>query len=170
MFRGKSHFSVIKVIVFTLGLSISAYGQTTHNVTLSGMSFTPPDLTIQVGDTVHWEWLDGVHNVESGTIVSGAGVHDNIFRSGDPASALTYDLTFDQAFLDANPVGGDLYTYYCIVHAFGGMAGTITVEATVEVPTVSQWGMIVMVLVIISAGTLLIFQKSRRSNRPRPVQ
>lgn len=163
MLRGKSRFSVVKVFVFTLGLCISAYGQTTHNVMLSGMSFTPPDLTIQVGDTVRWEWLDGSHNVESGIIVSGVGVPDGIFRSGDPTLVVgtTFDMTFDQAFLDANPMLDDEYPYYCIVHAFFKMAGTITVEGP-NVPTVSQWGLIIMVIVIAGAGTLLIFRNKTK--------
>ena len=42
-----------------------------------------PDQTVDVGDTVDWAWVSGLHNVESGV----GGIHDGAFRSGDPAFA-----------------------------------------------------------------------------------
>ncbi len=158
MFTRKFHFSIVKTIVLTLGLVIPSYGQTTHDVTLSGGSFNPANLSIQLGDTVHWIWTSGTHSVESGTVVSGSGVHDGIFRSGDPGTGLIYDLTFDQSFIDANPVTNNEYPYYCFVHAFSGMVGQITVE-TSTVPAVSSWGLIILVMVLMIGGTLFLYQQ-----------
>ena len=73
--------------VFAFGLSGLAAvvcAQTTHMVTLSGASFSPADLTIDVGDTVRWVWVSEFHDVESGT--SGAPVGDGKFTSGNPVS------------------------------------------------------------------------------------
>lgn len=98
--------------------------QTTHVVNLTGSAFSTPDLTIAVGDTVQWNWVSGLHNVESGV----AGVHDGIFRSGDPVLApSTFSVLFDQAFLNANPTPGKVYRYYCTVHLGVGMVGQVTV-------------------------------------------
>lgn len=90
------------------------------------MIFSPADIVIDVGDTVHWEWAGGLHNVESGV----DSVHDGIFRSGDPTDVVgfTFEVTFDQAFLDGNPMPGGVYPYYCIVHeALFDMIGSVTV-------------------------------------------
>ncbi len=105
----------------------AAAGATTHTVELVGLEFIPRDLVIDVGDTVHWVWVTGFHNVESGTIEAGTGIHDGNFRSGNPAFGLTYDVTFDQTMLDIVPMPGNIYVYYCVVHAGSNMAGTITV-------------------------------------------
>ena len=40
---------------------------------------------------------------------------------------MQFEVTFDQAFLDAKPITNDVYPYYCSVHFFFGMTGTITV-------------------------------------------
>jgi hypothetical protein len=38
-----------------------------------------------------------------------------------------YQVTFDSAFLAANPMAGDVYNYYCAVHFGVGMVGSVTV-------------------------------------------
>jgi len=57
------------------------------------------------------------------------GIHDGNFRSGDATlnTSTTFDVTFDAAFLAANPMPGNVYPYYCIVHEAFGMIGTVTV-------------------------------------------
>ena len=106
--------------------SITVERGVTHTVELDGGGFLPADVTVNVGDTVHWVWIGGLHNVESGV----GGVFDGNFRSGDPtgAAGTTFDLTFDQAFLDANPMPGNAYPYYCSVHVAIGMVGFVTVN------------------------------------------
>ena len=119
----------VGVTLVLLTLAASAAPAATITVQLVGFTFVEQDITIEVGDTVHWEWVSGFHNVESGVVVSGAGVPNGMFRSGDPTSVVgtTYDLVFDQAFLDAHPIAGNEYPYYCIVHTFFDMVGTVTV-------------------------------------------
>jgi len=139
----------------------AAQAQTTHDVDLSGFSFVPANITIDAGDTVHWIWVSGSHNVESGVIVAGAGVPDGNFISGAPTAVAgtTFDVTFDQAFLATNPMPGNVYPYYCVVHAAVNMAGTITVVE--PIPTVSEWGLTALFLMLLNAGTVLVVQRGK---------
>lgn len=109
-----------------------AAAQTTHAVQLFASTFSPANLTIDAGDTVLWDWVVGTHNVESGTLLGG---HDGNFLSGsvtaDPAT--TYSVTFDAAFLQANPMPGNVYPYFCVIHAGIGMTGTVTVNVPASV-------------------------------------
>ena len=134
---------------------------------LDGLLFLPADITIDRGDTVHWEWVSGDHNVESGVIDAGAGVPDGNFRSGDPTAVVgnSFDLVFDQAFLGANPMPGNVYPYYCIIHANVNMAGTITVEVPPppDVPAASTWGLVLMSLTLLSGGTVVLARKRAAS-------
>jgi plastocyanin len=113
-----------------------AFAQKTHIVEVGAFGddlFDPEDLTIAVGDTVQWLWVDDEdHNVESGV----DGVHDGNFTSGSPTDVVgtTFEVTFDQAFLDANPMPDDHYPYYCILHFDDGMIGSVTVEPAAACP------------------------------------
>lgn len=100
-----------------------------HQIDLVGSEFQPAGVSIVVGDTVRWVWVSGVHNVESGVVLGGAPVFDGNFRSGDPVATAgtVYQVTFDPAFLAAHPMPGNVYPYYCIVHADVNMVGTVTV-------------------------------------------
>lgn len=92
-----------------------------------GNTFTPADVTINMGDTVRWEWAAGEHNVVAGTYDV---LEPEIFDSGDPTSdtSTVFEVTFDEAFLEANPKEGDVYDYVCEVHP-PNMVGTVTVVA-----------------------------------------
>ncbi len=110
-----------------LALAGGAAAQTTHVVDVGpGFAFEPAELTVEVGDTVRWEWVGTFfHTVESGA----GGVPDGIFSSGAPAVApKSFSVTFDPAFVAANPVANDAYLYFCAVHepAFG-MTGSVHV-------------------------------------------
>jgi plastocyanin len=89
-----------------------------------GFTFDPPNVTIQVGDTVHWVWATGGHNVVSGS----GGSADGSFCSPADASCgaapllgsgATYDHTFTQA---------GSFPYFCAAHVSFGMVGTVTVQ------------------------------------------
>ena len=117
--------NLLLAFLFAAGAGSAARAQTTHDVFLNGFSFSTPELTVCVGDTVRWTWIGGLHNVESGL----GGVHDGIFRSGDIEFSVgqTFEVVFDAAFLAANPVPDDEYDYYCLSHWAFGMDGRITV-------------------------------------------
>jgi len=110
------------------GAAYDSDGITTFDVSVGpGFTFSPADITIEVGDTIRWVWAGGFHNVESGV----DSIHDGNFRSGDATSELgtTYEVLFDAAFLLAHPISGSTYPYYCVVHESYGMVGSVTVEA-----------------------------------------
>ena len=119
------HLSPLRLSFALLALAAAPVSaQTTHVVTLQGTTFTPSDITIDVGDTVQWDWVSGFHNV-----VSGNGAADGIFTSGAPVGPpMSFSVTFDEAFLDANPVTGKRYDYFCQVHLGVGMTGSVTVD------------------------------------------
>ncbi len=147
----------VAIVVSVLGAAAPALADTIE-VGVMGLTFVPPDVKINVGDTVHWAWKGEPmpHNVESGV----GGAHDGNFRSGDPVISEDYSVVFDQAFLDANPMPDDLYPYYCINHFGQGMIGSITVNAA-PIPTVSEWGLIIMTLLLLTAGTIVIARRRR---------
>lgn len=107
--------SAIAVLVFS-GHILNA--QTTHNVTISGFSFSPPSLTIDVGDEVIWTNSTGVgHNVNGTTTT----FPSNPESFGNfVGTAWTYSYTFNTA---------GAYTYQCDPHSGAGMSGQISVNA-----------------------------------------
>lgn len=95
---------------------ISSSFATIHTVTVSGLSFSPANITVFHGDTVRWNKTDAdFHNVAE---ASGTPV----FRSGDPDSnPFVYEFVFN------TPLIG-VYNYHCEVHEGLGMVGTVTVR------------------------------------------
>lgn len=94
------------------------HAQTTHMVTLSGASFSPQNLVIQVGDTVVWQNMSGLHNVNGDQATYPSNPES--FGSGPAANA---PWTYVHVF---NTPGQ--YDYRCDVHFGSGMTGTITVQ------------------------------------------
>lgn len=122
-----------KYLVFAAALLAApiAFAQTTHNVTVTGFTFTPASLNIQAGDSVTFSYSGGgaQHNVatESGSVTNFRCATDCTATGGNPtASAWSFTIMF--------PTEGDV-TYFCEVHGGPGnpgpggtgMAGTITV-------------------------------------------
>jgi len=77
--------------------------------------FTPADISINAGDTVHWMNIDTVaHTVTGGSPANGpSGVFDSSLLMADAAFA----FTFDEA---------GSYDYFCMVHPW--MTGSISVN------------------------------------------
>jgi len=77
--------------------------------------FTPADISINVGDTVHWMNIDTVaHTVTGGSPANGpSGVFDSSLLMADAAFA----FTFDEA---------GSYDYFCMVHPW--MTGSVSVN------------------------------------------
>ena len=93
--------------------------------------FSPANIVIGVGDSIRWTWMTDGHNVVAGVPGSPTGA----FFSGKPAGAgNVYEVLFDQAFIDANPIVDDLYDYHCHPHAAFGMVGSVQVIVPVDCP------------------------------------
>jgi len=85
-------------------------------------TFTPENVTINVGDTVTWTNNGGLHNVEAtdGSFRCANGCDgDGMGGDGSPATnGWTASVTFDDP---------GLVSYFCIVHLGIGMSGTVNV-------------------------------------------
>jgi len=110
-----------KIILPLLVLLLSAVAPAwaaDHQVTLSGLSFSPSALTINQGDTVTFTYAGG-------SMPHNAVADDGSFNSGSASSsAWTYTTP---AF---NTTGN--FRYYCVIHGGpggAGMSGTITVQS-----------------------------------------
>jgi len=111
MFNTRFAKLILSLLVIQPIAAISA----THEVSIVGLSFSPNDLTIAVGDTVRWTNNGGAHDVRA--------------DSGEWASAIgfdTYERTFDSV---------ESILYHCSVHSAPGrnietsMNGRINVVA-----------------------------------------
>lgn len=108
--------------LFTLGLllSIASFltAQTNHAVEVRSNVYDPASLTIQVGDTVTWTNVQGVHNVNGSSQTYPANPVG--FRSGNAMPPpWTFQFVFDTP---------GTYNYQCDPHLGLGMVGEITVE------------------------------------------
>ncbi len=130
----------------------------TFEVTLEGFSYwydgmqnMDIELAIDPGDTIRWLLVEGFHNVVSG--FPGGGNEGELFFSGPPTAVpgTTFEFTFNEP---------GVYGYHCHPHEELGMISSITVNAS-EIPTVSEWGLIVMTLLALTAGTI-VFGRRRK--------
>lgn len=86
----------------------------------SSLTFSPSNLTIQIGDSVTWMNVSSLsHNVTA---------DDGSFRNGDPSTSA---WTFTRTFTAAGTVG-----FHCEIHGSptSGMHGTITVQGQTTTP------------------------------------
>ena len=81
--------------------------------------FSPAAVTVDVGDTVEWQWMTGFHST---TRQQGAETWD----SGAVPSPHTFSHTFTHP---------GMYPYVCTVHVYYGMTGTVTVRPTTVTTT-----------------------------------
>jgi plastocyanin len=87
------------------------------NVVASGLSFSPRNVTINVGDSVTWTGLEpGFHNAQTDT---------DPFCGAPSLSLTTCPHTFNQP---------GTFNYFCITHRGSGMVGTVTVQAAANTP------------------------------------
>ncbi|MFN8318398.1 MAG: lamin tail domain-containing protein [Saprospiraceae bacterium] len=96
-------------------------------VDVMDFSFSPKDITIDVGTTVRWTNKGGTHNINGNQSVYPSNPAS--FGNGSPSSALwSYDFTFTKA---------GVYQYQCDPHASSGMKGTVTVGSVSSYPAYS---------------------------------
>ena len=96
----------------------------TVKVGQDGFSFTPMTVDLNAGDTVHWVWSSGGHDVVSGTSGSADGKFCSPSDSGcDSPSLSNAGATYDHTFAKAGT-----FPYFCSVHVQLGMIGTVRVR------------------------------------------
>jgi plastocyanin len=102
----------------------------THEVGASEFSWDPAELTINQGDSVHWDWSSGSHDLCLGQaelpgavnpVACEAGFErlgSNVLGQSDPFFATEATRQFDQP---------GTWTFYCSIH-YPAMSGTIEVQ------------------------------------------
>ena len=101
-------------------LAVSAATGATVTVNIENFMFSPSDVTIASGDTVHWVWVSGLHSTTSDT---------TIWDSNNQSLPFVFDVTFNTP--------GD-FRYYCRVHGAPGgigMTGMVHVIGVTPTPT-----------------------------------
>jgi len=91
-----------------------------HIIKQSGTTFSPSDLTVNVGDIVRWEWSGGTHTTTSKVIPDGA-------------AAWNSPLTSATSFYEYTVTMAGKYDYVCIPHESIGMVGSFTAQPTTTV-------------------------------------
>ena len=124
----RRHYRLTLLLAFSL-LSFAARGNAntvTVRIASNGeLAFSPSSVTIQVGDTVQWEWDSSGHSTTSGTPDHPDGVWDSGVQN--------IGFTFSHTFLTAGS-----FPYYCTPHGgCCGMIGTVTVSAPTPTPSPS---------------------------------
>jgi plastocyanin len=115
---------LIMTLMVALSLPLAAHAAT-YTVTMTNYAFTPNDLSVNTGDTVHWVSNQGSHTVTA-TSSNWSGVDSgNIPLNG------SFDYTFTTA---------GKYDYVCTYHESLGMTGTVRVASTSATP--ATWGKI----------------------------
>lgn len=93
-------------------------------VVVTNNVFTPPNVTVKAGQTVEWQFNQGVHDVTSGATDPGDATNppkctpDGKFASGEPQGSGTYRFKFTTA---------GTFPYYCSPHCANKQFGTVTV-------------------------------------------
>ncbi len=116
--------SFLLLALATAGPAVAA----THIVQQSAFAFSPEVITINVGDTVTWQWSSFSHTVTSGT-----GAADPQVGQLFDGPLSSFNPTFSHTFTAAGVVD-----YFCRPHELMGMTGVVVVQdasAVDEVPS-----------------------------------
>ena len=108
-------------LVFSLLFGLISAAQTNHTISTSGMSFSPSQLTIEIGDTVTFINTGGSHNI-NGTQETFPNNPESFGNS--VGSGWTYKHVFS--------IAGE-YDFQCNPHANGGMKGKVIVQSNTSV-------------------------------------
>jgi plastocyanin len=111
-------------------LALAPSAQTTHDVTTSGFTFLPADITIQMGDTVRWTMAGPFH-----TVTDSPSLGAPLFDTAILPTGGVFEFTFDEAAIAQSPRPNGVYDYFCTPHVSFGMIGSVTVQ---DIPLVAD--------------------------------
>lgn len=121
----KKKYALFPFIIF-LFISINSFA-TMHVVMVSQFQFSPSTMSVEVGDTIVWQWVNGSHTTTS---------------DGVPANALPWSsqITAGTSSFEYPVTEPGTYTYHCIPHQSSGMVGGFfaTTPNSINTPDVVQ--------------------------------
>lgn len=155
MLQPRMRRSIMSICFFGLASMASVANAATFLVDVANFQFTPANVEVAPGDTVQWDWTDAGHSVTSGTSCTPDARYDSgVVVAG---STFSYVIPLDE------PDG--VIDYFCIPHCLIPMVATITVVGPgPPIPTMSQWGIVVMLLLLLAAGTVTFAWKRRATH------
>jgi plastocyanin len=125
----KLHAKLAFIVCCAAVIPLLSSRAATFQVTVApggALTFTPSNVTIQVGDTVKWTWASSGHSSTSGT----PGHPDGMWDSGVQNSGFTFSHTFTAA---------GTFSYYCTPHgACCGMIGSVTVTPAADTVQITR--------------------------------
>jgi plastocyanin len=98
------------LLLLALMLGYTTMQAAKHIITQSGNSFTPNLITVSVGDTIRWEWSDGIQTTTTKHIPVGAPTWDSPLTAANPSFEYVVTLPGE-------------YEYMCSIHESMGMTG-----------------------------------------------
>ncbi len=98
----------------------------------TALAFNPSTLTINQGDTITWTNAAAfvTHTTTSGIVITNVEHPDSLWNNTNP-----HNTTFTVNFTGYAP---KTYPYFCVFHATLGMVGFVTVNGTVQPPTLAN--------------------------------
>lgn len=120
---------------------------TTQTITVQNTVFTPSSVTVNLGDTIKWVWINGVHTTTSTTIPAGAASWNHDMNSTAGNTEFIYV-----------PTVLGTYNYWCLVHG-SFMVASFTVICGTPSLTISAGGS----TTFCSGGSVVLSQNSGTS-------
>jgi len=117
---------MIIILLVTLTTANTSFS-TTFTITNSGFSFSPSNITINVGDQINFV-LESVHTARE--------VSQATWNANGTTSNGGFDLPNGGGTVTFNQAG--TYYYVCVPHASFGMKGIITVNTATDVKTTGE--------------------------------
>ena len=114
----KSEYLKVLLAVISVFIFAANARSTTFTVTVQNFEFIPGNISVNVGDTVKWQWVNGNHTTTCDGVTPGTTL---------PPGAAPWNATMSSGsptFVYVITAAGN-YNYVCIPHS-PGMAGTIT--------------------------------------------
>jgi len=150
-------------------LEVKAYQMTSAGYTIDPSSI---DLELDQGDSEIRNITITNHAAENLSITFSTSESWLIFDTGEqivqPSSALDFPVTIDASGLAPGDHSGAIdYSCNDPENPTGAIPVSLTVRQVQQIPTLSEWGMIILVLLMLSAGTVTLIrsQLSRQSRR-----
>ena len=135
-----------------VGFAGSTASAATVEVMTAGLTFTPDEVTINMGDSVHFSGLL-FHNVaETHCPATAASVYNGGFRSGGTSAVLEWTQPFDQP---------GTFCYVCEPHVGDLMVGSVTVQAAV--PALSSEALVILAALIGVVGMGFVYRELQRA-------